>query len=128
MKTVTAGMNRIAFLYNYQRFDAGRLERLLVTNSIYLSDTKGFNDPWDCRPCYDFARLDDPAFYERQVEFFERIDRKINNHLSDTEHRERAARLRTDRAFLEYCIHQMSGMETEIQKRYRVYCLTTKPT
>ncbi|MBR0868211.1 DUF2971 domain-containing protein [Bradyrhizobium sp. YCK136] len=127
MRTVTAAMNRIQFLYNYQRFDAGRLERLLATNSLYLSDTKGFNDPWDCRPCYDLTRLDDPAFYERQVQFFEHVDRKRNTHLSDAEHRERADRLRKDRAFLEYCIYQMSGMESEIQKLYRVYCLTTKP-
>ena len=70
MQTVTAGMNRIRFLYNYQRFDAARLERFLATNSIYLSDTKGFNDPWDCRPCCDLTELDDPAFYERQVQVF----------------------------------------------------------
>jgi hypothetical protein len=43
---------------------------LLATNSIYLSDTKGFNDPWDCRPCFDLTRLDDPTFYQRQVEYF----------------------------------------------------------
>jgi hypothetical protein len=127
METRDAGMNRIRFLYNYQRFDAGRLERLLVTNSIYLSDTKRFNDPWDCRPCFDLTRLDDPAFYQRQVEYFERIDRKHNTHLSESEHQQRAARLRSDRAFLEHCIYQMSGIESEIQKRYRVYCLTTKP-
>lgn len=127
MRTVTAAMNRVRLLYNYQRFDAGRLERLLASNSIYLSDIKGFNDPWDCRPCYDLTQLDDSAFYRRQVEFFERVDRKINTHLSDAEHRERAARLQKDRAFLEHCIYQMSGMETAIQKQFRVYCLTTKP-
>jgi hypothetical protein len=120
-------MNRIRFLYNYQRFNADRLKGLLATNSIYLSDTKGFNDPWDCRPCYDLTRLDDPAFYQRQVEYFERIDRKHNSHLSEDEHKKRSDRLRKDRTFLEHCIYQMSGLESEIQKRYRVYCLTTKP-
>ena len=89
MQTVIAGMNRIRFLYNYQRFDAARLERLLATNSFHLSDTKGFNDPWDCRPCYDLTRLDDPAFYRRQVEYFERVDRKRNTHLSEHEHQQR---------------------------------------
>jgi hypothetical protein len=127
METRDAGMNRIRFLYHYQRFDAARLERVLATNSIYLSDTKGFNDPWDCRPCYDLTRLDDPAFYQRQVAYFERIDRKHNTHLSEDEHRGRADRLRKDRKFLEHCIYQMSGIESAIQKRYRVYCLTTKP-
>jgi hypothetical protein len=44
-----------------------------------------------------------------------------------TRHQQRAARLCNDRAFLERCIYQMSGIASEIQKRYRVYCLTTKP-
>jgi Protein of unknown function (DUF2971) len=127
LETRDAGMNRIRFLYHYQRFDTARLERLLATNSIYLSDTKGFNDPCDCRPCFDLTRLDDPTFYQRQVEYFERVDRKRNTHLSEDGHQQRAARLRKDRSFLEHCIYQMSGIETEIQKRYRVYCLTTKP-
>ncbi len=126
METRDAGMNRVTYLYNYQRFDAAHLERLLTKNSIYLSDTKEFNDPWDCRPCFDLTRLDDPIFYERQVEHFERVDRKHNTHLSEDEHRQRAAMLRKDRKFLEHCIYQMSGIESDIQKRYRVYCLTTK--
>jgi hypothetical protein len=78
-------MNRIRLLYNYQRFDAGRLERLLATNSIYLSDTNGFNNPLNCRPCFDLTRLDDPTFYQRQVDHFERVDGKRNTHLSEDE-------------------------------------------
>lgn len=38
-----------------------------------------------------------------------------------------AERLRADRAFLESQIAQMTGIEHEIHKRHRVYCLTTKP-
>ena len=127
METRDAGMNGIRSLYHYQRFDAARLERLLATNSIYLSDTKGFDDPWDCRPCFDLTRLDDPTFYQRQVEYFERVDRKHNTHLSEDEHQKTATRLRKDRTFLEHCIYQMSGMKSQIQKQYRVYCLTMKP-
>ena len=127
MSTVTAGLNRIARLYHYQRFDPDRLRQQLASNSIYLSNTKGFNDPWDCRPCFDLTRLDEPAFYERQVQWFQRVDKERNTHLSAQEHEKRAGRLRHDRAFLEYCILEMGGIEADIQGRYRVYCLTTEP-
>jgi hypothetical protein len=120
-------MNGIARLYHYQRFDPDRLRQQLASNSLYLSNTKGFNDPWDCRPCFDLTRLDEPAFYERQVQWFQRVDKEHNPHLSELEHERRARRLRDDRAFLEHCIREMGGIETDIQGRYRVYCLTTKP-
>lgn len=35
--------------------------------------------------------------------------------------------LRNDPAFLKRCIDQMIGIDADIQKRYRVYCLTTNP-
>jgi hypothetical protein len=120
-------MNRIARLYHYQRFDPDRLRRQLANNSIYLSNPKGFNDPWDCRPCFDLTRLEEPAFYERQVQWLQRIDKERNTHLSAPELEERVRRLRDDRTFLEHCIRQMAGIEVDIQKRYRVYCLTPKP-
>lgn len=128
MSTITAGMNRVTTLYHYQCFDPDRIRKQLESNCIYLSNTKGFNDPWDCRPCFDLNRLDEPAFYERQVQWFRQVDRIHNTHLSETELQVRACRLQDDRAFLEHCIRQMVGIETDIQKRYRVYCLTTKPT
>jgi hypothetical protein len=55
------------------------------------------------------------------------VGRKRNTHLSEVEHQARATKLRNDRAFLEHCIGQMTGIDTEIQKRYRIYCLTPKP-
>jgi hypothetical protein len=127
MSTVTAGMKGLARLYHYQRLVPDRLVYLLASNSIYLSDTKSFNDPWDCRPCFDLTRLEEPAFYERQVQWFQRIDRERNTLLPAAQLEERSRRLRDDRKFLEHCIRQTAGIEADIQKRYRVYCLTTKP-
>jgi Protein of unknown function (DUF2971) len=124
MNIVTAGMNGVPYLYNYQRFCADRLERILSTNSIHLSDTKNFNDPWDCRPYFDLEKLDDPAFRERQIQFLANSDKTI----SAAERESRVTKLRNDRAFLEHCIGQVSsGIGDQIQQRYRVYCLTTKP-
>ncbi|MEI6835140.1 MAG: hypothetical protein WCL28_14235, partial [bacterium] len=42
----TAASNRVEYLYHYQKHDAERLAEQLRCNSIYLSDTKNFNDPW----------------------------------------------------------------------------------
>jgi len=128
----TAADNKIVHLYHYQAFDvetdtdSDRLSDILKTNRIYLSNPKGFNDPWDCRPCFDTTQLDDPAFYERQVNFFEQCDRKRNN-LSELEYQERSSKLRSNKNFLADLIHQMLGIENDIHKRYRVYCLTTDP-
>ncbi|HTR11787.1 MAG TPA: hypothetical protein VMI72_00685 [Roseiarcus sp.] len=111
-------MNHVARLYHYQRFVPDWLTQQLKTNSVYFSNTKGFNDPWDCHPCFDLTRLDEPAFYERQVQWFQRVDKERNTHLSAQKLEERASRLRHDRAFLERCIRQMVGLEADIQRRY----------
>ena len=128
MEIVTAASRRIERLYHYQRFDRSRLEELLRTRSIFLSDASRFNDPWDCKPYFDFTRLDDPVFYERQVHWFDRVARKNTAYLSNEEFRRRAARLRSDRPFLERMIHDMATVSDEMERRYRVYCLTTNPT
>lgn len=127
MAMATAVTNRIRRLFHYQRYDSDRLRQLLESNCVYLSDTKDFNDPWDCRPCFDLSQLDGPVFYERQVRWFEQIGRRQNRGMSDEELRARTEKLRADRPLLEWSIRQMAGIDTEIQKRYRVYCLTTKP-
>src|SRR5579863_7289840 len=54
-------------LYHYQDFDldssddhAGRLLDILQNHRIYCSSPADFNDPWDCKPFFDPALLDDP--------------------------------------------------------------------
>jgi hypothetical protein len=128
MEVVTAASRRIECLYHYQRFDHGRLEEILRTGRIFLSDASRFNDPWDCKPYFDFTRLDDPIFYERQVQWFDRAQRKNAAYLSEEELRRRAARLRSDRQFLERMIRDMATVSDVMERQYRVYCLTTNPT
>ena len=128
MERVTAARRRIENLYHYQRFDRGRLEEILRTGNIFLSNASRFNDPWDCKPYFDFTRLDDPIFFERQVQWFDRAARKNTAYLSEEEFRRRAARLRSDRPFLERMIHDMATVSDAMEQEYRVYCLTTNPT
>jgi hypothetical protein len=59
MKTKTAGELGIQRLYNYPTFNPDnpkhheRLRQTLLENKVYCSSPKGFNDPWDCRPCFN---------------------------------------------------------------------------
>jgi hypothetical protein len=126
MRIQTAGMLGHRRLYNYQKFEPARLIRILETQTIYCSNPKRFNDPWDCRPCFDSSILDDPAGYERQVQWFDRSDRR-RNPKPEAEHLRMAQRLRDDRKLLESLIFQMTEIDDEIDKRYRVYCFTVKP-
>ena len=124
MEIVTAASRDIEHLYHYQRFDCNRLEVLLRTNSIFLSDASRFNDPWDCKPYFDTTRLDDPVFYERQIQSFV----SSVGYLSTEEIHRRVTLLRSDRALLEKMIFDMATISDEMQRRYRFYCLTTIPT
>jgi Protein of unknown function (DUF2971) len=128
MEIETAGSRRIERLYHYQHFDHRRLEELLRTRSIFLSDPSSFNDPWDCKPYFDLTGLDDPIVYEQRVQWFIRAARKYGPYRSEEEYRCCAARLRSDRQLLEQMVHQMTTVWEPMARQYRVYCLTTIPT
>jgi hypothetical protein len=128
MKTKTAAEQRVRSLYHYQAFeDPTHLARILRVGTVYCSNPKDFNDPWDCRPCFSKIRLDDPAEYRRVVQWFVRIGRKKNPSLPDAEHANREQVLLKDRARLEWMIDQTTAcMEQAVFAQYRVYCLSTQ--
>jgi Protein of unknown function (DUF2971) len=127
MKTKTAAEQQVRSLYHYQAFDdPTRLAQILTTGSIYCSNPKAFNDPWDCRPYFSKMRLDDPVEYRRAVQWFVRVGRKHYPLLPETEHARREQILLVDRARLEWMINQMTAsMEQAAFSQYRVYCLST---
>jgi len=118
----------VTSLFHYCRFDVTYFEDLLANDRIYMSDTANFNDPWDCRPCFDSSRIGDPDYADRLVERFYQSARRQTPHIPEAFHRARAAELRASEDALRAAIDKMSDMELEIVKRYRVFCLTTKPT
>jgi hypothetical protein len=127
-RTSTAASSGVEYLYHYQKYRADRLAELLRQNSIYLSDMKNFNDPWDCRPFFDTRLIDDPKEYRAHIKRFKRLYQKFNPTLSRKSRRAQTAGLISDRAFLKQCIANMHQIEEAIQDRYRIYCLTTEPT
>jgi hypothetical protein len=118
---------RIRSLYHYQAFDdPGRLARILIDGAVYCSNPKDFNDPWDCRPCFSKKLLDEPAQYERVVQWFIGSGRRRDPSISDAEHSRREQVLRNERARLEWMIDQMTAsIEHAMYAQYRVYCLST---
>lgn len=128
MRTQTAAQQRILRLYHYQPFDATRLARIFTEKTIYCSNPRDLNDPWDCKPCFSKALLDDVARYEHTVQWFVRLGRRTNPSMSEDEHKRREGELRSNRRLLEWMIDEATrGLETAITSQYRVYCLSTRP-
>ena len=123
---VAADTMRLTSLYHYQAFDEVRLGPIITDHRLYMSKPFDFNDPWDCRPCFDTSRLDDPTIREQTVQFFERSDREHNQRAAE-EYAAIGRRLREDRPFLEAKVNEMTGIEMAINQRYRVYSLAQHP-
>jgi hypothetical protein len=128
MHTVNAAALKIPLLYHYQPYKTEWIEPLLLQNRLFFPNPRRFNDPWDFKPNFNTSVLDDPQIYERHVEWIEATSRKFRPHLSEDMHLAQAKRCREDRNYLEWFIGAMSeGLSAESSRRYRVYCLSTKP-
>ena len=87
----TAASIGLPYLYHYQRFNLEGVRSVIVDKKLYLSRPSAFNDPWDCKPCFDIDLSDDESV-EAHAAYFERCDRKLNSHLGEAELAVRAAR------------------------------------
>src|SRR5436190_21218569 len=112
-------------LYHYQPFRHDRLLPVVERNTIYFSNPKNFNDPWDCRPCFDVSILQDPLIRERHIAFYMAADRR-HRPKSEAAHARNEHALRNRPGFLEELVSEMIGIESDIFDRYRVYCLSAK--
>lgn len=116
-------------LYHYQDFDlnssndhAGRLLDILRNHRIYCSNPANFNDPWDCKPFFDPALLDDPDVRRASAEAL------ISTRTGGQELDNVDDRLRRDPDFLKFIFPKFSANLSEfITTRWGVYCLTPEP-
>jgi hypothetical protein len=76
----TAASIGLPYLYHYQRFNLQGVRSVIVDKKLHLSRPSAFNDPWDCKPCFDIDLSDDESV-EAHAAYFERCDRKLNTHL-----------------------------------------------
>ena len=129
MTIKTAACLKVEKLYHYQSFEKPeRLARIFTEGSLYFSQPRDFNDPWDCRPFFNKSGLDNPDEYERAIRWFVHCDRTRNISLSEKELLRREQEIRANRKLLEWMIDETSSaMDRAIQEQYRVYCLSIHP-
>jgi hypothetical protein len=114
---VQAGLAR---LYHYEKFNAEWLEKTLRDQKIRCSDPSSLNDPWDCRPWFDYRPMaEDPAKLEAMLDNFRNTD------FADQPARPKFEdRIRNNPDELRKFLGGLSqSFQREICKR-RIYCLT----
>jgi hypothetical protein len=120
----TAITRRVKRLYHYQSYVEAYLESAL-RGTVRFSKPRDFNDPWDCKPWFNVPM--DASGRERLIEWFDRTAHTRNPDMDAATRAQRTEELRRSPAMLSNLVQQASqGIEEEMKKRYRIYCLTTK--
>src|SRR5688500_13209754 len=70
---VAAGDTGMPYLYHYQRFNVDHLRTVIVDKRLHFARPSTFNDPWDCKPCFNID-LSDEASVAGHIEYFQRVD------------------------------------------------------
>jgi hypothetical protein len=125
--TTTAAMEGVRYLYHYQRFNADWLWETIGNGVVHCPSPADFNDPWDCRPYFNDAFVDDAERRERFIQYIDRADRRHGPTLSEEFRVARLEELRGDRNRLRSLVQELSRIDSAIHERYRVYCLTSHP-
>ncbi len=118
----TAHARRIRRLFHWQRFNAEWFEAQLKNGTIYCSNPKDFNDPWDCRPYFNTDILRDADERQKHIAWAVRVCQRAGK-MSETQLAEMQRQLQ-DPVVLERCVReQILGTQQAVLDRYRVYCL-----
>ena len=121
----TAAQLGLRRLYHYQSFNADYLREVIVNSVIHFSKPSDFNDPWDCRPWFDFDCLTDPAILEQHVQWYIGIMRRHRPDIAAEQVRRNAEFFRRNPDALAGKVREFStAMASAIDARYRVYCLS----
>jgi hypothetical protein len=112
--------------YNYQRFDRDRLLTVIRDKKLYFSDPLGFNDPWDCKPWFNFQpMLEDPVKRQQMVAFFRTL--VSQDMLAHPFRKIYDQSILSDDETLKNEIEVFSRNLADQIRRFRVYCLSTDP-
>jgi hypothetical protein len=122
----TALDNGVDRLYHYQRFDAAHLENTLVKGVVRFTRPSEFNDPWDRKSV--FSVPEDKQEREALVQWMVSASARHGIALDTSETTRRVEELITDSQALRRKMDQAAPeMQSQMDGRFRVYCLTTKP-
>lgn len=93
-------------------------------HTIYCSVPADFNDPWDCKPCFNTDLLKDPVERDRHIQWAVDISRRHNDTMSEEGVSLLETALRADGKLLVETVDKISRkMWDTLSARYRVYCL-----
>jgi hypothetical protein len=113
-------------LFHYQRFCEEHLVTTIERGIVRFGSASEFNDPWDCKPA--FRAPDDLAERRKLLEWMDRASAKHRPAVGAEERAQRVEVLMRDPDQLTRLLAELDAeMAAQIDKRYRVYCLTTKP-
>lgn len=118
--TISVAETKYLSLYHYQPYLRDRLEATLRDRAIYLPSPSEFNDPWDCRPWFDLAVLDDAVMRERHIKWFIDLVPSVNDANEADELRRNPQQLKN---FIEKLSRELGD---KINQDHRLYCLTPK--
>jgi hypothetical protein len=119
---------KIKRVYHYQKFDSGWIESLVDERRIRFSSPMAFNDPWDCRPCYNKSIADNPVELEKHVDAFVEAHRRYRTEISDQDRQALRRQWLSNQDLVKSAIDESAAeTATVIDQRYRVYCVGTKP-
>lgn len=76
MPFATAHERRIRRLYHWQKFNTEWFEAQLKNSTIYCSNPKDFNDPWDCRPFFNTDILRDARERQKHIDWAVKVCRR----------------------------------------------------
>lgn len=122
----TAAQSPITRFYHYQPFHKKYLTDMLVDQMLHFSHPHNVNDPWDCRPWFDYRpMLETPEKREAMITAFRSL--LPQETLDDPRRPILENLIRTNNAMLRAHIEKFSlGLAKQISTR-RIYCLTPFP-
>ncbi|MBI4190943.1 MAG: DUF2971 domain-containing protein [Betaproteobacteria bacterium] len=122
-------------LYHWQRFGVDtdpkhseRLAAFLRTRQLYCSSPGLFNDPWDCRPWFNTAVLQNAGERQRHADWALEVCNRHQPMPADANERMRITLLNDPTRATELLEQAAQSLAPVIDRRYRVYCLGPDPT
>jgi len=121
----TAVSANVEMLFHYQPMNMNYIESVILGGRLHFSNPHEFNDPWDCRPCFSKARLDNPEVKDAHIKYAIDLMRR-HYQIPEGELARRAAFMQGDRRFLEARLDELTyALSVAIRQKYRVYCLSS---
>jgi len=118
--------NGIDSLFRYQRYNSDHLRTAIRDRLVRFARPSEFNDPWDCKPLFHVP--EDEAGVRALVAYMYQASVNQTPNFDRAERAARAAHyLQRPNDLRKDMSDGSAEMCAQMDKRYRLYCLSTKP-